>query len=408
MAVERLEFGADGMAYHAVTAAEHVSRYYFARTFCDGMRVLDMACGEGYGSQLLAQWGAKEVVGVDIAREAIRKARRIFAAKNVKYLVGDACDMEPEFLAGEKFDVICSFETIEHVGDVAALLKTIEAVRAPGGIVLISCPNDGLLPEGEANPHHKHVYSLGEFKALTEDALGRASAWFLGTPMQGYGVIPEPGSPEPGGIQMDAALDGRDGGDLWLLPQQAGIVADPDNVDFFLGVWGGSAPEVAVGALQSQTAFIEPWRAIDTLRPMVDDLKGCLAAAEAEGAAAAVRAQAELDRVKSDLGRAQAELARTSADLRRTAVVLAEERRANLNFRARAEITGQLAELKAQLKELRELIHHNIIQHGVGVRGEQLGEIAREVWWERNRRTLPYKVAKMFRRLAGASQRTAT
>jgi hypothetical protein len=121
-------------------------------------------------------------------------------------------------------------------------------------------------------------------------------------------------------------------------------------------------------------------------------------AAERSLASEAGRLQAELGQLKAELARVQNELSRTAADLRRTEIVLAEERRANLGFRAQADVAGQLV-------ELRELIHRGIIQHGVGVRGDQMVEIAKEVWWERNRRTLPYKAAKMLKRLTGASTR---
>ena len=60
---ERLQFGSE-MAYNAMDAAEHLARYAMLRSICVGKRVLDVACGEGYGSYLLAQWGAASVTAV--------------------------------------------------------------------------------------------------------------------------------------------------------------------------------------------------------------------------------------------------------------------------------------------------------------------------------------------------------
>lgn len=150
------------------------------------------------------------------------------------------------------------------------------------------------------------------------------------------------------------------------------------------------------------------------------------------------RRESEASRLQAELAQVKAELARVQADLRRTEIVLAEERRANLDFRARAETAGQLAEqrteiagqfadlreqlakqqaeiaerlggfagqlveqraeIAGQLAGLRSLIHQDIIQDGVGVRGDQVAAIAKEVWWERNRRSLAYKLAKLLKR----------
>lgn len=70
--MERLNFG--GMeAYNAVEACIHLNRYAMAKSFCTGKRVLDAACGEGYGSFLMKKWGASEVFGIDIDCETIKK-----------------------------------------------------------------------------------------------------------------------------------------------------------------------------------------------------------------------------------------------------------------------------------------------------------------------------------------------
>ena len=71
MTVERLHLAPGAMDYNSMLAAEHVVRYAFAAALCRGRRVLDVACGEGYGSAMLAAAGAAQVVGVDISQEAV-------------------------------------------------------------------------------------------------------------------------------------------------------------------------------------------------------------------------------------------------------------------------------------------------------------------------------------------------
>src|SRR5271169_120805 len=76
-----------------VLEAEHRQRYEYFADRCKGLRVLDVACGVGYGSQWLAQRGAASVTGVDISAEAIECARKQFAHPNVEFLTGDATSL---------------------------------------------------------------------------------------------------------------------------------------------------------------------------------------------------------------------------------------------------------------------------------------------------------------------------
>ena len=142
MADERLHFTDRMSSYNAMYAAEHVVRYYCVSGLCRGKRVLDVACGEGYGSSLLATWGAAEVVGVDVSAEAIDAARQVFAKPNIKFLQGDACRLNDVLGDVREFDLIVSFETMEHVEDVPALLSGILRYLAKGGAIVITCPND--------------------------------------------------------------------------------------------------------------------------------------------------------------------------------------------------------------------------------------------------------------------------
>jgi len=122
---------------------EHWHRYVFAREFAKGKRVLDAACGEGYGSALLAGV-AQNVLGVDIAEAAIGHARTRYAAlPNLRFERGDCTALS---VPDASFDLIVSFETLEHVQAQEQLLAGFARALAPAGMLIVSSPD-------------KHTYS---------------------------------------------------------------------------------------------------------------------------------------------------------------------------------------------------------------------------------------------------------
>lgn len=148
-------------------AHEHWHRYAFARRFVAGRRVLDVACGEGYGSALLAAV-AGEVTGVDIAEEAIAHARATYAAvANLRYVQASAAELP---LPDASVDVVVSFETIEHLpqADQPRMIAEIARVLVPGGIVVMSAPNPVEYSQARnyRNPFHTHEPSRDELGAL--------------------------------------------------------------------------------------------------------------------------------------------------------------------------------------------------------------------------------------------------
>ena len=108
---------------------EHLHRYLLAAELAKGRRVLDIACGEGYGSDLLSQV-ARLVVGVDIAIEAFEHASLRYHRPNLKFVAG-SCTTIP--LASGSVDVVVSFETLEHVAEHEAMLKEVRRVLVPSG-----------------------------------------------------------------------------------------------------------------------------------------------------------------------------------------------------------------------------------------------------------------------------------
>ncbi len=187
MPIERLQFDNPQINYHPLETSIHVARYQIAKPFTRGKRVLDIACGEGYGSWLLKAWGAAHVVGVDIAESAILSAKKNFSAEGIEFILGSAESLSLNL----KFDLIISLETIEHVADQNSFLTELKRLLSPHGIIILSCPND----RGAAfstyyptcNPYHLREYTFQKFAEECEAILGKASAWLLGTNVFGYG-----------------------------------------------------------------------------------------------------------------------------------------------------------------------------------------------------------------------------
>lgn len=145
-------------------AIEHYHRYLFARSFCLGKDVLDVASGEGYGSAQLAQV-ARSVIGIEYAASTTRLAHRNFPRPNLCFVGGDARRLP---LADASVDVVVSFETIEHFAGQEAFVAEVRRVLRPDGCFIVSTPDrDNYTPTGApTNAHHVRELSRREFSAL--------------------------------------------------------------------------------------------------------------------------------------------------------------------------------------------------------------------------------------------------
>ena len=143
---------------------EHWHRYVFAREFARGKRVLDAACGEGYGSALLAGVAAS-VLGVDIADAAIAHARARYALANLRFEKGDCTALE---VPPSSFDLVVSFETVEHVAAQEQLIAGLARALTADGILIASCPDKRTYSEisGFRNEFHVRELYREEFLAL--------------------------------------------------------------------------------------------------------------------------------------------------------------------------------------------------------------------------------------------------
>src|SRR5579863_7916571 len=147
---------------HGQIEYEHLHRYFFARLFCRGKDVVDVAAGEGYGSALLAQV-ASRVFGVEMATDAVDHAIAAYGRSNLHFLCGDARRIP---LQADVADVVVSFETIEHLADQELFLAEIRRILRPDGVLVISSP-DSVIYSGfgsEVNPYHVRELSGDEFK----------------------------------------------------------------------------------------------------------------------------------------------------------------------------------------------------------------------------------------------------
>jgi ubiquinone/menaquinone biosynthesis C-methylase UbiE len=159
---------------------EHLSRYLFASVFTKDKLILDAACGTGYGSKILAYKG--RVVGIDISKISIRYASKY--CTDCDFLVMDVTHLG---FRNDVFDVICSFETIEHIKDYKKYLVEMRRVLKSGGLLIISTPLKEVfspLITKPTNPYHVHEFSV-------EDIRGILSEYFSITAIygQGFSVI---------------------------------------------------------------------------------------------------------------------------------------------------------------------------------------------------------------------------
>lgn len=142
--------------------AIHEKRYQFALPYCAGKRVLDAACGVGYGSAILAG-EATEVVGIDLDEEAIAYARSRYCGPNIEFRTDD---LQAPSLEDRDFDVVCSFETLEHLPDRDAFLHHVARVLRDDGTLVLSTPRVDETTESPDNPHHFVEYSRRDFEGL--------------------------------------------------------------------------------------------------------------------------------------------------------------------------------------------------------------------------------------------------
>ena len=139
----------------------HLERYRFAARYARAGRLLDIACGVGYGTRLLRDESGQVnfALGVDLCEESVAYARERYGRDGVEYRTGDAMRFEDS----EGFDTIVCLETVEHLPCPAGLIDNLVSLLRPSGVLVASVPTT---PSVDVNPHHLHDFTERSFRRL--------------------------------------------------------------------------------------------------------------------------------------------------------------------------------------------------------------------------------------------------
>ena len=325
------------------TPVEHLHRYAFAREYVCGKDVLDIACGEGYGSHLLSSVAAS-VIGVDISPDVIAHAHRKYGGDHLTFVVG-SCSAIP--LSNSSVDAVVSFETLEHLAEHEQMLTEIKRVLRPDGVLLLSTPDKLHFTDipGTENPFHVRELYTDEFKNLL-------SAFFVHVDMLEQKICHVSVLAPTSGLPIAGLRHYL--GDFGRLAHTDGIRAplynlavatDADfellhNVSLFQG--RGIPTELEKQLAEARTAHAaaeaELGKQLAEARTAHGAATAELAKQLAEGRTAHADAAAELDK---QLAEARTAHAAATAELTKQ---LAEERTAHAD--AAAELDKQLAEAR--------------------------------------------------------------
>lgn len=237
------EFHAGSLMY-----AEHLVRYKAAQNIVKGKTVLDVACGSGYGTKLLAKT-SKNVIGIDIDKDTIEFAKKNYGAKNIDYLVGDCTDMP---LEDASFDAVVTFETIEHIKDYNKFIKEIKRVLKPDGLVIISTPNSLEFTPG--NHFHLHEFKYQELIDILKQDFNNIDSYFQSTSKY-VGISPKRTIGEIGEVTQTVS-------NLYPLTIEQCLY-------FYLlcsnrKITEKIVPQGALGSLYSDKEYITKWREAQT------------------------------------------------------------------------------------------------------------------------------------------------
>ncbi len=206
-------------------AYEHWHRYALAATLVDGKTVLDAACGEGYGSALLAT-RAVAVDGVDLSAEAVDHARRRYREANLTFHSASVTELPAE---DSRYDAIISFETLEHLSQQAEMLQEFRRVLRDSGFLMISSPDKATYSDATGYNNEFHVKELYRDELLALLKTQFPAVRLLGQAMAFQSLV----------WPVEAADGAAEGGLQSLVMSEAGLevtVAPPVQPLYFIAV----------------------------------------------------------------------------------------------------------------------------------------------------------------------------
>ncbi len=222
---------------------EHYHRYAFAKNLVKDKKVLDAACGEGYGSHLLSE-NAVEVIGLDIDEKSIEHAKNKYKKNNLTFIEG-SCSQLP--FDDSCFDMVISFETLEHLEQQQEMLAEFKRVLRKDGVLIISTPDKKHYSDATGFKNEYHVKELykQEFKSLLDEHW-QQQVWFAQA-MTFNSVLEKMGSTEYSfstDILKDKTLETNGG---FLTPMYYLVVAsNSDKLDL---------PDLHLFADQQQSVY---------------------------------------------------------------------------------------------------------------------------------------------------------
>jgi SAM-dependent methyltransferase len=244
--------------------AEHHARYIWATELAPGREVLDAGCGVGWGTALIAEAGASRAVGLDIDELALTGARAR-AGGRAEFVRGDLLATPFD---DASFDLVVSFEAIEHVDDPFTALDEFRRVLRPHGILAVSSPNRGVYPGG--NPFHLRELASDELERGLQSRFTHVAMFRQGTNIASLLTDDRGHAVGDAGVAVDARVHklfaGRPGDELYTiglasdapLPAMTGIAvltAPLDQRELFEEVAAHKQRAVAAEAELSATRY---------------------------------------------------------------------------------------------------------------------------------------------------------
>ena len=160
----------------------HIVTYDYVRDMIAGKTVLDFGCGSGYGTARIAEYCAK-VVGIDISADAVAYAKDKYRRGNLDYVAVPPVEEKALPFPDASFDVVLSFQVIEHVRDVNAYLSEIRRVLKPGGTFVVATPDRSsrLFPGQKPwNMWHLYEYSADALRDVVARHFGDVTIKMMG------------------------------------------------------------------------------------------------------------------------------------------------------------------------------------------------------------------------------------